>query len=169
MPREKTITHQMFQRVKQLAEQSYTKKSIANIVGISQTTTRGIIKAETYESFYENMKIEKERSRNRLAYGVALKEEDFTQIKKALARGASGKDIAKVFNVCETTVSLINTSASMEEYKQRMDLKKKHFEKAEKEPAKGIDLQTFWYNMNRMYEEMKKQTELLEKIAQQWE
>jgi len=105
-----------------------------------------------------------------MAKGVAITEDIYEQIKAAFIRGASGRDIAKVFCVSEGTVSAIRTTDNIEEYRQKI-AKWSGFQKSkeDRESENTISIQTFYYNMNRIYEELKKQTELLQRITEQWQ
>lgn len=103
--------------------------------------------------------------------------EIYMVIKGLLSTGKKQTDIASMFNINNSTVSVINTSKDYEDYrkyvmeksKKRAETKQQTEEMKESDNKKSIEPQSFWYNMNRIYAELKKQTELLERMIEQWQ
>ncbi len=104
-----------------------------------------------------------------MAKGTALTEEIFTNIKSLLNKGKKGVAIAELFDLNPSTISLINTSKDFEEYKERIQPKKTICDDGNQSQNTTISPSALWYNFNRLYSEMQKQTELLERLVKQWQ
>lgn len=85
--------------------------------------------------------------------------------------GVKAAYIAKVFSLSESTVSrIVCAKGSLDQYHERQtESWKKYGRKSKIEKEKPKANISDMYGMNRIYEEMKKQTELLERIVALWQ
>ena len=104
-----------------------------------------------------------------MAKGIALTEETYGNIKSLLNKGKKGVAIAELFDLNPSTISLINTSKDFDEYKEKIQSQNATNGDRKSSQSTTIPPSVLWYNFNRLYSEMQKQTELLERLVQQWQ
>lgn len=98
---------------------------------------------------------------------TAITPEVFNKVKIMLNAGMKQKEIAQVMDISAHSIIRINNADSYEQHKKNVAVYRKNGGKSEDEqkPAEAKPTASDYYQINRMYEQQKRQTELLEQIA----
>lgn len=92
---------------------------------------------------------------------TAITPEVFNKVKIMLNAGMKQKEIAQVMDISAHSIIRINNADSYEQHKKNVAVFRKNGKKPEEPKTTAAD----YYQINRLFEQQKRQTELLEQIA----
>ena len=168
--RQRKVTEELFYEVKAMSKKGFSTRDIAEKIGfISFHTVAQIINSNSLQAYFVRPENHRERMKKSMARGTAITEDTFDNIKSFLNKGKKGVTIAELFDLNPTTISTINTSKDFEEYKERTQTGKTMCDDWKQSQNTMISPSALLYNFNRLYSEMQKQTELLERLVKQWQ
>lgn len=98
---------------------------------------------------------------------TAITPEVFNKVKIMLNAGMKQKEIAQVMDISAHSIIRINNADSYEQHKKNVAVFRKDGGKPKEEqaPAESKPTASDYYQINRLFEQQKRQTELLEQIA----
>ena len=161
MPRKRKITHDLYLKVKRQIDEDIPYRKIANLNGISFGTVGYIGRSDSYEQYF----IKVRKGDIKMASGKLIDEQKYELIKTLLSMkndDANQRDIAKVCGVSHATISRISRTTDYKDYKDL--IKVQH-------PIDEMRIDETDDNtlIEKIYDELKKQTELLERMVEQWQ